>query len=102
MKKTKHKKLVIGIIVVILISVVVIEANIHAYLPYDLSAISRGVSRNIKATISGTEEEHIVYITKSGDKYHSPFCRYLRYSSIEMSIQEAEASGYEPCSKCAP
>ncbi len=45
---------------------------------------------------------YTVYITKSGDKYHSSGCSYLRSSKIPIDKDDAEARGYEPCSRCNP
>ncbi len=44
----------------------------------------------------------IVYITKTGRKYHSAGCRYLKSSSIPIKLSEAKAEGYTPCSVCKP
>ena len=44
----------------------------------------------------------IVYITKSGTKYHREDCQYLSKSSIETTLEEAQSKGYAPCSKCNP
>jgi len=43
-----------------------------------------------------------VYITKTGKKYHRASCSYLKQSSIAISLQEAVARGYTPCSRCKP
>jgi hypothetical protein len=43
-----------------------------------------------------------VYITKTGKKYHVQTCRYLSRSSIAISLSDAIASGYTPCSVCNP
>jgi endonuclease YncB( thermonuclease family) len=43
-----------------------------------------------------------VYITKSGSKYHSAGCQYLRKSKIPTSKKDAKARGYGPCSRCKP
>ena len=43
-----------------------------------------------------------VYITKTGSKYHTSSCRYLRQSKIEMAKKVAVASGYTACSVCNP
>ena len=43
-----------------------------------------------------------VYVTKSGEKYHSDGCQYLRKSKIAMDLKDAKAKGYTLCSKCAP
>lgn len=44
----------------------------------------------------------IVYITKTGEKYHTGKCSYLRKSKIEISLEDAVDGGYEPCSRCEP
>ena len=43
-----------------------------------------------------------VYVTKSGKKYHKKGCQHLRRSSRAISLSEAVAKGYEPCSRCKP
>ena len=47
-------------------------------------------------------QEVTVYITKTGSKYHSDGCQYLRKSRIAISLDSALAKGYDPCSKCHP
>lgn len=42
-----------------------------------------------------------VYVTNTGEKYHSAGCQYLRKSSIPISLENAKLS-YSPCSKCYP
>lgn len=42
----------------------------------------------------------IVYVTDSGTKYHRAGCAYLKKSSIPISLSDAIAQGYTPCSKC--
>ncbi len=46
------------------------------------------------------KKEITVYITKTGSKYHRLGCRYLSKSSIPISLEDAKARGYEPCSVC--
>jgi len=43
----------------------------------------------------------IVYVTKTGSKYHREGCQYLRQSKIPMPLSQA-ASRYGPCSRCRP
>ena len=43
-----------------------------------------------------------VYITRTGSKYHQGWCRYLSRSKIPISLSQAKAEGYEPCSVCNP
>lgn len=45
---------------------------------------------------------YTVYITKTGKKYHSEGCRYLRQSKISISKSDAINDGYTPCSVCNP
>jgi len=51
------------------------------------------------ATITDTAV--IVYVTKSGTKYHKKGCRNLSKSCIPMSLKDAIGK-YSPCSKCNP
>lgn len=46
--------------------------------------------------------EYIVYITKTGSKYHRDGCRYLSQSQISISEDDAINQGYTPCSVCNP
>jgi len=43
-----------------------------------------------------------VYITKTGKKYHRSSCSYLRRSKIPISLKDACARGFTPCSRCNP
>jgi micrococcal nuclease len=47
-------------------------------------------------------DELIVYVTKSGKKYHRQGCQYLSKSAIPLPLKEAIRKGYEPCSRCKP
>ena len=42
----------------------------------------------------------IVYITRTGEKYHKSGCSYLRQSKIQINLSDAKAQGYTPCSRC--
>lgn len=46
--------------------------------------------------------ETTVYVTNTGEKYHSNGCQYLRKSQIEISLDSAKSQGYTPCSRCHP
>lgn len=48
------------------------------------------------------KKEITVYVTRTGKKYHRDGCRYLAKSKIPMSLSDAKAAGYEPCSVCNP
>lgn len=52
-------------------------------------------------TETSTEEtSQIVYVTRTGSKYHSYGCQYLKKSCIEKDLSVAQSQGYTPCSKC--
>lgn len=57
---------------------------------------SAGKSSSVK------DVSEVVYITKTGTKYHTKNCRYLRSSSIKTTLSEARNKGLTPCSVCNP
>lgn len=44
----------------------------------------------------------VVYVTRSGSKYHRDGCSSLSKSKIEITLKEAIEQGYEPCKRCKP
>lgn len=47
--------------------------------------------------------EHPVYISKSGNKYHSADCYHINVDNCTMiSKEQAVSLGYEPCKTCRP
>ena len=52
-------------------------------------------------TIKTHQVEQVVYITRTGSKFHRAGCRYLRRSSIKIDRSDAEKY-YTPCSICNP
>ena len=51
---------------------------------------------------NNSQDDPIVYITKTGSKYHKAGCRYLSQSCIPIKRSVAIAQGYTPCSVCNP
>lgn len=47
-------------------------------------------------------KDTVVYITKTGEKYHKDGCRYLRQSKIKTTKKEAVKKGYGACKVCKP
>ena len=43
-----------------------------------------------------------VYITRTGECYHTGYCGYLSKSKIEITLSDAVSRGYRPCSRCGP
>jgi hypothetical protein len=50
--------------------------------------------------ISYYKNEDVVYVTKSGTKYHKDGCPYLKSSKIMISLEQAVMEGRQPCSGC--
>lgn len=49
-----------------------------------------------------THSEIVVYVTKTGEKYHREGCKHLARSSLPMPLEQARKKGYTPCSLCNP
>lgn len=54
------------------------------------------------AASGGSGGGDTVYITNTGEKYHSGGCRYLKKSKIPIDRSSAIAQGYGACSVCNP
>ena len=52
--------------------------------------------------VNAASGDTIVYITKTGECYHTSGCSSLRKSKIETTLQNAINKGLRPCSKCHP
>ncbi|KEI92483.1 transpeptidase-transglycosylase [Clostridium botulinum] len=47
-------------------------------------------------------QNYTVYKTRTGSKYHSSGCRYLKTSCYETTVSQARNEGLSPCSVCNP
>ena len=63
------------------------------------SAKAEAVANPPKTSVAVTPDTEIVYVTKSGKKYHKAGCGYLNKSSLPISLKDAKEK-YTPCSKC--
>lgn len=63
----------------------------------------KSLSENVEISVQQSilQNDSIVYITKTGTKYHQDGCRYLSKSKIPIPLKEAVLS-YSPCSVCNP
>ena len=77
-------------------------ADPHAIPPWEFRGQTRGTSTPRIEPQQQKPVEATVYVTKAGKKYHQEGCRYLKGSKIPISLKEAKAKGYEPCSVCRP
>ena len=50
---------------------------------------------------SSSTQARIVFVTRTGAKYHRSSCRYLSKSKIPMVLTEAKTF-YSPCKVCKP
>jgi len=57
-------------------------------------------SQNLSTAANEMKKEELVYITKSGTKYHEAGCSYLKSDAVEVDKEEAEEEGYSACSRC--
>ncbi|WP_085168745.1 hypothetical protein [Brachyspira hyodysenteriae] len=46
--------------------------------------------------------QNVVYITKTGKKYHLQNCRTIRGEAYKISLSEAKQKGYTTCKVCKP
>lgn len=65
------------------------------------AAVSGSVASAAGEELPPTTTEIIVYVTKSGAKYHRAGCRYLKGGAIAMPLAVAREA-YEPCRICQP
>lgn len=49
-----------------------------------------------------SSEGTIVYITRTGKKYHTENCKYLGKQKISITLKEAIKRRFTPCSSCNP
>ncbi len=66
------------------------------------SAIKAGSTTSAQVSSQTEKKEIIVYITKTGKKYHQGSCSYLSKSKIATKLVDAKSNGYTPCSRCNP
>jgi hypothetical protein len=45
------------------------------------------------------QKDVVVYITRTGKKYHTAECRYAK---VKSTLKQAKALGLEPCKLCHP
>jgi hypothetical protein len=52
------------------------------------------------ATPGEASASTVVYLGKSGSRYHLKGCRYLKGAGKEITVGEAMKKGYAPCNVC--
>ena len=61
---------------------------------------AQAVPRAALDTAATQTKDCVVYVTRTGARYHKPTCSSLRRSRIPMTRSEAVARGYTPCKRC--
>jgi hypothetical protein len=56
----------------------------------------------IAVAVFAAGRDAVVYVTKTGEKYHTGECSSVRNSKIAVTLGEAVSKGYEPCQRCEP
>jgi len=77
------------------------QSNEEKSIKIDYSKYSKK-TQEVQQKPNEEASQEIVYITKSGSKYHRQGCRYLSKSMIPISLKEAKERGYLPCKVCKP
>lgn len=77
------------------------KANLRVAVLSIISALLLGVFAPA-TVVNAASGDTVVYITKTGECYHSSGCSSLRRSKIETTLKSAVERGYRPCSKCKP
>lgn len=66
---------------------------------YPLPLSNKEINPTEQNKVPAPDVDDIVYITKTGSKYHKDGCRYLSKSKISILLTNAQGK-YTPCSKC--
>jgi len=67
-----------------------------------LIAFALLVAQAVPVAVAHAKPNPTVYITRTGHKYHSFGCRYLRRSCIAVKLSKAKQMGETACSVCYP
>jgi len=70
--------------------------------PWDYRKGQRSSKTVSKQVESSQKIESVVYVTRTGKKYHRSTCRYAAKATRSMPRSEAEALGYGACGICKP
>ncbi len=82
-----------------------VDSAVNIETPKVTSKTSQAKTTDTKTQANATRVftgDIIVYITKTGKKYHLADCSSLSKSKIPIKLSEAKARGYTPCLRCKP
>ncbi len=80
------------------------EGTIHIYTDgYGLFKETENNPKTVKLSLSrNSKDDDIVYLSSSGNKYHTNTCTYYKEEYKPVKRSSAEANGYTACTKCKP
>jgi hypothetical protein len=68
----------------------------------NISFADRTLGYSVFSRNSYRTQESVVYVTRTGTKYHKSSCRYLSQSKIKTTLKKAIAAGNGACKVCKP
>jgi micrococcal nuclease len=63
---------------------------------------AEATGRRSESQPAANGDDVTVYVTASGKKYHRATCQHARTNATPITLKDAKARGYEPCSRCKP
>lgn len=66
-----------------------------------VQAVAAGATSNVVSDVAQPAGV-VVYVTKTGKKYHLENCRHLRRSKVPIPLTEAKERRFEACRTCKP
>ncbi len=104
-RKKVHKK-----VIVVLGTLVLVSFTLSYYLGNNVPTQQQeqiinsvpAVTEQPEPDVPANTTEQTYVLTRTGDKYHLPSCYYVRDKNdlVEITLEEAEKGGYEPCKVC--
>jgi hypothetical protein len=70
-------------------------------LPFGACGSAVAHTSSAESLQASQNREVVVYVTRTGEKYHRESCRHLAKSKIPMSLTDAKQR-YAPCKVCRP
>ena len=89
---------IVAVVALIVVALILAPSGSAAEDPVSDPTSTSTVSQDADTNTAQTGD--IVYVTKSGSKYHSKATCSSMKEPLEMTLSEAESKGYEPCGRC--
>ncbi len=83
-------------------SYTLVDSSVAIYHPDALSPDWGNEYDEVKDLLADLKYDSVVYVTKSGTKFHLEGCRHLNENARKIIYQNALTNGYTPCKVCFP